>query len=152
MVVPGTVVAVVPALILRYTRSAECLPPGAWRLLGLAPLILGVMAYLWCAVDFVRRGLGTPNPLDPPRRLVVAGPYRWCRNPMYVAVVLMLIGECLLWPRQVMLNYLAGTLVFIALMVMAYEEPHLRRVFGDDYAAYCRSTRRFLPLPRRKQV
>jgi len=97
--------------------------------------------------DFAWRGLGTPMPLDPPRRLVVSGLYRWVRNPMYVGMGFALVGEALLLPmiaRQ-MLILTASLWAAVSIFIIVYEEPTLRRTFGDDYIEFCRNVRRWLP-------
>ena len=115
--------------------------------LNLALMILGGAIMLVCVFQFGWTGRGTPAPFDPPRRLVIRGPYRWVRNPMYVGMGLFLVGEALLLPsitRQ-MLWMVAICAVAVTLFVLAYEEPTLRRLFGDDYIEYCRNVRRWIP-------
>jgi protein-S-isoprenylcysteine O-methyltransferase Ste14 len=100
-----------------------------------------------CLIDFAWRGLGTPAPFDPPRRLVVSGLYRWVRNPMYVGMGILLIGEALLLPaiRLQMLAMVAILWIVVTLFIVVYEEPTLRRLFGEDYERYCRNVRRWIP-------
>ncbi|HEY3056392.1 MAG TPA: isoprenylcysteine carboxylmethyltransferase family protein [Thermoanaerobaculia bacterium] len=108
---------------------------------------IGGLIVLRCVFDFAWRGLGTPAPFDPPRNLVVTGLYRWVRNPMYVGMGIFLIGEALLLPsiRQEMLIMVIILWVVVTLFIVVYEEPTLRRMFGDDYDRYCRNVRRWLP-------
>ena len=96
---------------------------------------------------FAWQGLGTPAIFDPPRRLVVTGPYRFMRNPMYTGAAIMLIGEALTFPRLTMpmLVTLALFVVMTNAFVLVYEEPHLRAKFGDDYNDYCSHVRRWIP-------
>jgi protein-S-isoprenylcysteine O-methyltransferase Ste14 len=144
--VPGTVTAVVPYA---YFRAGLHRPDGAsWA--GLLPLAFGVALYAWCASEFSWRGRGTPNPLDPPRVLVVQGPYRVVRNPMYVAVLLVLVGEALLLTSPSIAVYAAAVACAFALFVLVIEEPILRRKFGASYADYVRRVPRWLPRPRRR--
>jgi protein-S-isoprenylcysteine O-methyltransferase Ste14 len=120
-------------------------PPGSWALLGWLPLALGAAVYGWCLWDFVRIGRATPFPLDPPRALVVRGLYRFLRNPMYVGVLLLIAGWTVLFQsRQLLLYGLAVATVF-HLVVVLYEEPGLRRRFGEPYGRYCQTVRRWLP-------
>ena len=145
LVVPGGVCGVVPWAIQRWgtppwTVAAPWSVAAGWTALG-----LGAALYLWCAWDFVSRGEGTPNPLDPPRRLVVAGPYRLVRNPMYLAVWLALLGHCLRWPAVPMVGLFVGSVVFVLAFVLGYEEPALTRRFGDAYTRYRTQVPRFLP-------
>jgi protein-S-isoprenylcysteine O-methyltransferase Ste14 len=99
---------------------------------------------------FAWRGLGTPAVFDPPRRLVVSGPYRFVRNPMYTGMALVLLGEALVFPHltNAMLLTLALFILAVTLFVAAYEEPVLRAKFGADYEAYCRHVRRWIPRLR----
>ena len=84
-------------------------------------------------------------PLDPPRKLVVSGLYRFVRNPMYVAFGILLIGEAWLTGRIEIIYELLIALAMVSVFVIAYEEPTLRGKFGDDYIDYCRNVRRWIP-------
>jgi len=95
-------------------------------------------------------GRGTPAVFDPPLRLVVRGPYRFVRNPMYLGAGLALGGAALLYRSIPLLLYGAGFLIATHLFVVFYEEPHLTRMFGLEYRAYRDRVRRWLPrLPRK---
>ena len=116
-----------------------------------APAILlmlsGGAIMLWCVIEFGWRGLGTPMPLDPPRRLVVSGLYRWVRNPMYVGMGLFLVGEALLLPDITRQLLIMAALAWgaVTIFIVTYEEPSLRRRFDGDYETYCRHVRRWIP-------
>ena len=107
---------------------------------------VGLSTLLWCFVDFGRRGLGTPAPYDPPKKLVVAGLYRYTRNPMYVALVLALVGESIWSQSRGMMIYTAVVAVGFHLRVVIHEEPKLTELFGDEFADYRRRVPRWLPL------
>lgn len=141
--VPGTVAGVVPWLL----SDRWPLDLGAARWLG-APLVAaGALTYLACAFGFaVARG--TPATFDPPKELVVSGPHRYARNPMYVGIVAILVGEALLYQAGSILVFAALLAVGFHLFVVAYEEPHLRGRFGDSYAAYLQGVPRWIPLAR----
>jgi protein-S-isoprenylcysteine O-methyltransferase Ste14 len=113
--------------------------------MGLLLLIPGVGIIVWCFIDFVRRGHGTPAPYDPPRRLVVAGLYKYTRNPQYVGVILVALSEAALSGRTLLFGYAAFLAVGYHLFVRFYEEPTLRRMFGADYVQYCAAVSRWLP-------
>ena len=81
-------------------------------------------------------GLGTPAPVAPTERLVVGGLYRYVRNPMYLAVAATIVGQALLLGRPILLLYAGAFAVTVAAFVHWYEEPTLRRQFGDDYERY----------------
>jgi protein-S-isoprenylcysteine O-methyltransferase Ste14 len=104
-----------------------------------------VLIYLRCAWDFATRGLGTPLPLDAPRRLVIQGLYRYVRNPMYVGVGTILLGEVVLYGSLALLIFCGVASASWHLFVIAYEEPHLKRLLGEQYEEYCRSVPRWLP-------
>jgi protein-S-isoprenylcysteine O-methyltransferase Ste14 len=107
--------------------------------------VAGVALMLWCWQEFASRGRGTPAPFDPPRRLVVAGPYRRVRNPMYVAALLFLLGQAVYYQSRALLLYVGVFWLVSHLFVVAYEEHALAARFGDDYAAYRAAVRRWLP-------
>jgi protein-S-isoprenylcysteine O-methyltransferase Ste14 len=114
-------------------------------ILAMVLFAIGIGMYLWSVWNFGARGRGTPLPLDAPRRLVIHGPYRYTRNPMYVALFSALIGWLTLFPTYRMAIYIVFCLVAVNLFVRAYEEPHLRQVFGVDYEAYMGRVPRWLP-------
>ncbi|MEW6672990.1 MAG: isoprenylcysteine carboxylmethyltransferase family protein [Thermodesulfobacteriota bacterium] len=115
---------------------------------ALLPWLAGTLILLWSALDFVLKGKGTPVPVDPPRILVVEGPYRFTRNPMYLGVGLILLGHVLWFESMRLLIYAAVLAVGFHLFVVFFEEPVLRRKFGDSYEAYCRRVPRWLPRLR----
>jgi protein-S-isoprenylcysteine O-methyltransferase Ste14 len=119
--------------------------PTAWSALG--PMALGVLIYLWAVGTFAAIGRGTPGYWDSPRTFVAVGPYRWVRNPIYIAALLIVGGEAWLFMSLPLLKYAIGMAVVFEVFVIGYEEPHLRRRFGSAYVAYGRRVRRWLPLP-----
>jgi protein-S-isoprenylcysteine O-methyltransferase Ste14 len=141
IVVPGAGGAYVPWLIL--TRHGALPPVAAWYA---APLIaVGVALYAWSVTAFAAVGRGTPGPWDAPRRVVAAGPYRWVRNPIYIAAVLIVSGEAWLFGSAALLLYAAGLAAACHLLVVGYEEPRLCRRFGEQYDAYRRTVSRWIP-------
>src|SRR5262245_35409450 len=133
--VPGTEFVLLPYLLLRRFGSQFAL--GHMRLLALLVFMPGAAIITWCFIDFIRRGHGTPAPYDPPRRLVVTGLYRHVRNPQYIGVVLVVLGEALFFGSLVLLGYAAFFMAGYHLFVRFYEEPTLERLFGEEYARYC---------------
>ena len=121
---------------------------GPWRHAGWLLVVPGALGYLSCVRDFVVRGQGTPNPLDPPRRFVATGLYRHVRNPMYVAVGAVIAGEALLWQSREVLLYLLVLWPLFHLFVTQYEEKHLRAIFGAEYEAYLHQVPRWVPRLR----
>ena len=146
VVVPGTVAVLVPRAIARATATAPS-PPAALAAFALALGAAGAVLYGVCAVDFARAA-GTPAPIDPPKELVARGPYRFSRNPMYVAVLAVIAAQAL-WQRSPALaGYAAAIAGAFHLFVVFYEEPTLARLFGDAYARYRARVPRWLGRPR----
>lgn len=149
LVLPVTVVAVVPIWIANRYSIALRLPVGgadvALFLAGVASFLIGFALFATTLRLFAVEGRGTLAPWDPPRRLVVQGPYQHVRNPMISGVIFMLVGEALLLrsiPHAVWaLTFLAINAVYIPLL----EEPFLRQRFGAEYREYCEHVRRFIP-------
>ena len=135
----------IPLGIFIATRHRILADMGAVRCAGLIPFTLGACVSLWCVKDFVVRGRGTPAPFDPPTRLVLQGPYRYVRNPMYVGLFLVLIGEAMLYSSFFVLLYSLFLVAAAHIFVVFYEEPTLRRKFGESYEQYLRSVPRWLP-------
>jgi protein-S-isoprenylcysteine O-methyltransferase Ste14 len=144
-VAPGTVAGLVPWLFTGWRFGA---PLPHWlpvRLLGMALTLAGGVVLLHAFARFVAEGAGTPAPVAPTDRLVVGGAYRYVRNPMYVAVVSTILGQALLLWRPVLLAYAALVWALCAAFVRWYEEPTLRRRYGDDYEAYRARVPAWLP-------
>ena len=148
ILVPGSVAGVIPWLILQGSGGAVLLLPSIW-MVGFLPLLLGVGLYLWCAGEFTFVGKGTPAPIDAPKVLVIQGPYQWVRNPMYIAVLSVVIGEAILFRSLPLVEYALLVWLVVHLFVMFVEEPSLRGQFGSSYETYLRTVRRWLPRPPR---
>jgi len=118
--------------------------------LGWIVIAIGAAIGLPCVWQFAWRGLGTPAPWDPPRRLVISGPYRWVRNPMYLGMGIALVGEAIVFPNLTLMMLTTVALLFaiVTLFIVGYEEPTLRRMFGTDYETYSRAVRRWIPRLR----
>ena len=143
----GTVAVYIPWRYFGLTLS-RVQPTRFQGIAGLILLAAGVALMCACVGEFVTRGRGTPAPMDAPRELVVHGPYRVVRNPMYVGMVLALLGElALAWSRAFAL-YIAGWFAIINLVVILYEEPTLRRKFGAPYERYVNEVGRWWPKRR----
>lgn len=120
------------------------------RLAGLLPMALGGAVMLACIWRFGAQGEGTPAPFDPPRRLVIHGPYRRVRNPMYWGMAFFLLGEAILFAAASvrLLVYAAALVLIVNLFVRLYEEPTLRQTFGTEYESYCAEVPRWFPRRR----
>lgn len=112
---------------------------------GFLVILPGVLLLGACIVEFARSGRGTLAPVDPPKELVVQGLYRFVRNPMYLSVSLIVLGEALAAASLPLLLYWAVWFLVANLFVIGYEEPNLRQRFGASYDAYTRRVGRWLP-------
>lgn len=145
VIAPGSVALFVPWLISRWRFAPPLLGFAGFHVVGGIMIAAGFPVLLDSFVRFAIQGLGTPAPVAPPERLVVAGLYRYVRNPMYVAVSLIVFGQGLLFGSIDVLVYgLVACAGFIA-FVLLYEEPSLRRKFGNEYRHYCEQVPRWIP-------
>lgn len=129
-------------------RGAQLVAVGPAALLGLVLIVVGVALLATCIFEFARSGKGTLSPVDPPRHLVVRGLYRYVRNPMYLSVTTIVLGEALLTGSRVLLGYWAIWFLVANLFVIGYEEGTLRRRFGSSYDEYTRHVGRWIPTFR----
>jgi protein-S-isoprenylcysteine O-methyltransferase Ste14 len=106
---------------------------------------IGVALLVTCIWEFAHSGRGTLSPADPPRELVVRGLYRLVRNPMYLSVTMILLGEVVLTRSRGLFLYWLVWFVVVNLFVIGHEEPYLRNRFGDSYDQYRRRTGRWIP-------
>src|SRR3954462_15268691 len=144
LLLPGVVAGVVPALILGGSEGAG-LRWGALGGLGAARGATGLVLIVQTGPLFAPEGGGTLAPWDPPRRLVVRGPYRRVRNPMISGVVFIAFGEALLLLSRPHAMWAAAFLVINLIYIPLSEEPMLEARFGEDYREYCRHVGRILP-------
>ena len=145
VIVPGTVAVFVPLSAFSHSKFFF----SGLALTGAFLLLVGGLIYLWCVWDFGAAGRGTPAPIDPPKRLVVRGLYAYGRNPMYVGVLSVIFGWALLFGSSPIAIYGACVATGFHLIVLLYEEPHLRSVFGSSYEQYCTEVNRWLPYRKR---
>lgn len=129
------------------SRLGGPLPPWA-AALGWLSIALGAGLAASCVWTFIVRGQGTPAPFDAPRQVVARGPYRVIRNPMYVGGFLVLLGYGLVQLSTAIVLFALAWIVFVHLMVVAAEEPDLRRKFGASYDDYRRAVPRWIPRLR----
>ncbi len=121
---------------------------GLLSYLALPLWLAGSVTVLWCFADFALKGRGTPNPLDPPRILVAPGLYRYVRNPIYLAVLAIIVGHFFWFKSIWMLAYAVIVFLLCHLFVIVYEEPTLKKTFGASYEDYSRSVPRWIPRIR----
>jgi protein-S-isoprenylcysteine O-methyltransferase Ste14 len=149
LLAPGTVAGFVPWWISRWQFHTPFSGYTAFRIAGIVLIAGGASMLLDSFVRFAIHGLGTPAPVFPTRHLVVTGLYRYVRNPMYVGIVSVILGQGLLLGDCRVLIY--GALIWFAfhLFVLAYEEPKLRRSFGIEYQTLCANVPRWIPRMQR---
>lgn len=147
IVIAGGGGAWIPWWILAHDHAKS--EPVAWYAAVL--IVLGAALYLWCLRAFATVGRGTPGPWDAPRSFVAAGPYRWVRNPIYIAALFVIVGEAWLFRSPALFAYAGAAAIFFHLFVIGYEERTLRRKFKDTYAEYRRTVHRWIPRPPRER-
>lgn len=140
---PGTVTVLVPWMVLDQRPEQW---PMDWRgWIGMCFFIVGALVLIWCIFAFARFGKGTLSPADPTTHLVVKGLYRYVRNPMYVGVLCILIGELISFPNLTMLVYVFGVFIAFHTFIVFFEEPRLQRQFGAEYDRYRAHVHRWIP-------
>ncbi len=141
----GLLLIFVPARILSWSGIVRPATIDVPQVAGMVLGATGAAIALWCVFTFAFIGKGTPAPFDPPRRLVIRGPYRFVRNPMYIGAGFALASAALFYKSWPLLGYTGFLFLVTQLFVVWYEEPTLRRTFGQEYEAYCRQVRRWWP-------
>jgi protein-S-isoprenylcysteine O-methyltransferase Ste14 len=145
LVVPGIACLLIPYFILRATGDTLSLPTNLVQLVAILIFILGLYLVVWVSVAFVRIGQGTPIPIEPPTRLVIVGPYRYLRNPMYTGALLMVLAEALYFGSWWIVLYAAGLWAILHAFLVLLEEPQLQRRFGSEYENYLKTAPRWIP-------
>ncbi|GAA1996172.1 isoprenylcysteine carboxylmethyltransferase family protein [Microbacterium pumilum] len=145
IVAPGVVAFLIPFLLAQGQDEAWHLDPPVVKWAGLALGVAGTIALVECFARFALKGIGTPAPIAPTEHLVVTGLYRHVRNPMYVAVLAIILAQAMWFASVAVLIYAAIIWAAFTAFVMVYEEPTLARTFGDEYAAYRSHVRRWIP-------
>jgi protein-S-isoprenylcysteine O-methyltransferase Ste14 len=145
LIAPGMVAGYIPLALLRKCPQVET---GILAYLAFPLWIIGGVILLWSFWNFLIQGRGTPAPIDPPKELVAVGFYRYVRNPMYVGVLLILLGHFLWFKFIWLMVYLVFVFLIVHLFVTLYEEPTLKRKFGAAYEDYLRNVPRWIPRLR----
>jgi protein-S-isoprenylcysteine O-methyltransferase Ste14 len=145
LIAPGTVAGLVPWLISRWQMNPPLLGLSAFRVIGVGLIVAGIPVLLDSFARFALEGLGTPAPVFPTQHLVVTGLYRFVRNPMYVGVIWVILGQGLLLGNLSLLGY--GFVIWLGnhLFVIGYEEPVLRRTFTTEYDTFYTNVPRWIP-------
>lgn len=148
----GFLLLFLPAQILTWSGITPPASLGLAQWTGMGVGVLGFLLAVSCVLTFVVIGRGTAAPFDPPRRLVSRGPYRYVRNPMYIGAGLVLAGAALFYGSPWLWAYLGLLWIVVHLLVVLYEEPTLRRLFGQDYEDYTKRVERWWPSSFSKGV
>jgi len=142
ILVPGVVAGYVPYTLLGRVYAPDN-GPLAW--LGVLCIVLGAGIHFSCAWEFAVRGLGTPAPIAPTKFLVVSGLHRYVRNPMYIGVLLAILGQAALFNALRVAVYGLVCILLAHCFVVFYEEPTLQRKFGEAYEKYRATVPRWIP-------
>lgn len=142
---PSVVVGLIPYLMLNNgIKRYFDFPFTSLQYIGLMLFFLGFLVLLYCIVSFAIRGKGTLSPADPTKQLVVSGLYRFSRNPMYVGVIMMLIGESIFFHSYILFVYTVLVFTAFHLFVKFFEEPRLKKDFGEEYNKYSKKVSRWI--------
>lgn len=147
----GLVLIYLPARLLSWSGIVRPESIEVQQVAGMVIGAAGATVALWCIFSFAFIGRGTPAPFDPPRRLVIQGPYRFLRNPMYVGAGLTLASAALFYQSLQLLGFTVVFFLATHIFVVWYEEPTLRRTFGPEYETYCRKVSRWWPSAQMKK-
>jgi len=145
---PGAVTILIPYWLVSSTGGEVLKDQPAIRFSGVPLIVMGAIGLLWCIWSFFSSGRGTISPIDPPKHLVVRGLYRYVRNPMYLAVLIILVGEAIFFGSLRILIEAVVFLVLANLFVAFYEELVLKRQFGQSYEEYKQKVGRWIPRLR----
>jgi len=148
LIAPGVIAGLVPWLLTGFRSRPSPAYAVPLRVVGTVILVAGVAVLVQAFARFVLEGSGTPAPVAPTDNLVVGGLYRYVRNPMYLAVLAVILGEAMALWQPWLLIYAAVVALSFAVFVRVYEEPTLTRKFGAEYEAYCLAVPRWLPRLR----
>jgi protein-S-isoprenylcysteine O-methyltransferase Ste14 len=146
LLIPGAVVLLLPYWLVGRPRTMPLLFSQWHSDLSALFFGFGFLLYLICSWLFIQSH-GTPAPIDPPKQLVATGPYRLGRNPMYVAVLCILVSETLYFESWILALYALMVFFGFHLWILFYEEPILKKQFGSAYLNYCRKVHRWFPWP-----
>jgi len=141
---PGIVAGLVPYLIVKEKENDFGHPLLLYHYIAIFLFMAGILITLSCIINFAKKGKGTLSPADPTKKLVIAGLYKYSRNPMYIGVMLVLIGESVFFQQINLWIYTATILIAFNLFIIFFEEPRLRKDFGTAYELYCKKTRRWI--------
>lgn len=142
---PGLVAGLIPFWILgEKVKSTLSQPFQFYHYIGVMLFLIGLVIMLSCIINFAVKGRGTLSPVDPTKLLVISGLYKFSRNPMYVGVMMILIGEAIFYQSVYLWIYLILVYIAFNIFIMLHEEPRLKKDFGEEYSKYCQKVRRWV--------
>jgi len=142
---PGLVAGLIPYWILGDKVNSTLVQPlQFYHYAGAIIFLMGLVIMLSCIISFAVEGRGTLSPADPTKRLVITGLYKFSRNPMYVGVTMILIGEAIFFQSLNLWIYLLFVFIAFNVFILLHEEPRLRKDFGEEYKRYCEKARRWI--------
>lgn len=136
LVQPGVVAILIPYFMMRKEIETIAGPFEMPRYLGTTMFFAGFVIMMLCIVDFAVKGKGTLSPADPTKKLVTTGLYRFSRNPMYVGLLVMLLGESVFFKSWILLSYSIAIFISFHFFIKLFEEPRLKKDFGREYFIY----------------
>jgi protein-S-isoprenylcysteine O-methyltransferase Ste14 len=146
---PCVVAGLVPWLLTRWEFGPPWPAAALLAVIGLLIMVAGAAVLVNAFVRFAWEGRGTPAPVAPTEELVITGPYRWVRNPMYLAVLAVIIGQALLLRQVTLLIYAAVVAAAFLTFVKLYEERVLLERYGEEYRRYQAAVPGWIPRPPR---
>ena len=142
---PGIVAGLIPFLLIKRSLNTTLEQPFQfYHFLGMLVFIVGFLLMMICIINFAIRGKGTLSPADPTKRLVIVWPYTFSRNPMYLGVMMILIGEGIFFQSVAVGIYSLIIFMSFYMFVINFEEPRLRETFGEEYDRYVKKVRRWI--------
>lgn len=149
VILPFTMAVLIPGWLARRNgiviQAPASVPAMMMVVVGAALLAIGLTLFASSLRRFASDGDGTLAPWDPPRKFVFTGPYRFVRNPMISGLIIILFGEAAVLRSQPHAMWALTFLAINAIYIPLFEEPQLRRRFGEPYEEYCRHVGRLVP-------
>ena len=141
---PGLVAGLIPFWLIGFNTEKIFMTWKAQQYVACVLFLLGFILMCWCIINFAVQGKGTLSPADRTQNLVISGPYKISRNPMYIGVMGMLIGEAVFFGATRLWLYSGAVFLAFNVFILMIEEPRLHRDFGATYLEYCQQVRRWL--------
>lgn len=145
LIAPGVVAGYIPWMLCRWRFGVPLLGTYLFRVAGIVFVAAGLAVLIDSFARFALQGLGTPAPVFPTRYLVVSGLFRYVRNPMYLAVLSLIFGQGLFFGSVRVLEYGIAVWAAFYVFVTIYEEPVLRRKYGEEYEEFCAQVPGWIP-------